>query len=74
MPLIYRILMRLAVAWVVLVGGLMMAVAVANGTLGAAAWGLVAIVVGVPAVLLCAIAWVIRPPLDRASLRRLWRE
>lgn len=74
MPLLYRILMRLAVAWAVLVGGLLMVVAVANGTVTTAAWGLVSIVVGAPAVLLCAIAWAIRPPRDRASLRRLWRE
>lgn len=70
MPLLCRILMRLAAAWAVLVGGLIATIAIFNGT----AWGFIAIVVGVPAVLLCAIALVIRPPLDRASLRRLWRE
>lgn len=74
MPLLYRILMRLAVAWVALIGGLSVLLAIANGTSDTANWGLVAIVVGAPAVLLCACAWVVRPPLDRTSLRRLWRD
>lgn len=74
MPLLYRILMRLAVVWAVGLGALILAVAVANGTLLTADWSGIAALVGLPAALLRAVAWVVRPPLDRASLHRLWRE
>lgn len=74
MPLLYRVLMRLAAVVGILGGLLGFAFGIANASDFGGGWPL-AIVVGLlPAAALYAIAWVIRPPLDRASLRRLWRE
>ena len=74
MPLLYRILMRLAAIAAALgaIIGVVGAIGMAQD-FGAASilFGAVALL---PAAALYAIAWVVRPPLDRASLRRLWRE
>lgn len=74
MPLLYRILMRLAAIWVVGLGGIALAITIVNNAWATADWLTIGLFIGAPAALLVAVAWVIRPPLDRASLRRLWRE
>lgn len=75
MPMLYRVLKRLSVLLVVL---------------GFFAWGAVLVILGglnsiggaivvlgvclIPAALVAGIAWIVRPPLDPESLRRLWRD
>lgn len=72
-PLLYRILMRLAAVVAILgaLAGIGMAIGVGFGD---AEWPLAIVLCLVPAGALYALAWIVRPPLDRASLRRLWRE
>lgn len=72
MPLLYRILMRLAA--VVAILGVLFGIAVAISMSSDPEWALGFLVCLVPAGVLYALAWIVRPPLDRASLRRLWRE
>lgn len=72
MPLLYRILMRLAA--VVAVLGVLLGIAMAISMNSDPEWPFVLLVCLVPAGALYALAWIVRPPLDRASLRRLWRE
>lgn len=74
MPLLYRVLMRLAAVVGILGGLLGLVVGVANASDFGGGWPLAVAVGLLPAGVLYAIAWVIRPPLDRASLRRLWRQ
>lgn len=61
MPLLYRILMRLVVAWIVGVGGLLLAIGVYNGTLAQANWQVIGVMVGAPAAIVAAIAWILKP-------------
>lgn len=74
MALLYRILMRLAAIWVIGVGALALAITILNDAWGTADWLVISFFIGAPAAIVAALASVIRPPLDRASLRRLWRE
>lgn len=76
MPLLYRILMRLAAVATVLgfVLGVLGAIAMSGLNDFWNEWPLLILLALIPAAALYALAWIVRPPLDRASLRRLWRE
>lgn len=75
MPLLYRVLMRLAVLALVLGVLAGMVLILGSGMAdNARVWIIVPLVGVVPAALIAAIAWVVRPPLDADTLRRLWRE
>jgi hypothetical protein len=58
---ISRILTRLAIVWLAGVGGLLLTVAVANGTLAQADWSVVGALVLGPSAIAFALAWVFAP-------------
>ena len=75
MPLLYRVLMRLSLLLTALGVLGWIGITAVDGTGGSMSIWLLGLAVFVaPGIVLAAIAWVIRPPLDRESLRRLWRE
>ena len=60
MATVYRILRRLVLAWLVIVGGLMVAAAIRGGLHGDE-WNVAALVVFGPAFLVGVLAWIIKP-------------
>lgn len=59
--MIARLLARLAVVWFVGVGGLLVTVAVVNGTVQQADWSVIGALVLGPAAIALALAWVFAP-------------
>lgn len=62
--MIARLLSRLAVVWIVGLGGLLLTVGVMNGTLAQAHWPAIGALVLGPAALALALAWAVAPQPD----------
>lgn len=60
--MISRILTRLAIVWLVGVGGLLITVAVVNGNPAQADWSVVGAIVLGPAAVVFALAWIFASP------------
>jgi hypothetical protein len=74
MPLLYRLLMRLAAvaAMLGILAGLGFSIGLAKD-LGAQSL-ILGVAALIPAAALYALAWIVRPPLDAQTRQRLWRE
>lgn len=67
MATLHRVLIRLAIAWIVIVGGsLLLYMAYGGLSPDSNPWPGFFLATGVPALLLGALAWIIKPPSNRA--------
>ena len=63
MATLYRILKRLAIAWLVIVGGLSLLIMAHGGLLSDSdSWVFAMLATGVPTLLIGALAWIVKPP------------
>jgi len=73
MATLYRILTRLAVAWVVIVGGFSLLIMAHDGLLSdSESWVLATLTIGVPTLLIGTLAWIIKPPSSASNAALFW--